>query len=306
MAKIDDRWSQMHSSASTRDSTRKKLLKVDRNTIKKTIEHSSTAPYLYRVDNKTLDSIGVEQFQEDEYNFCKWHPYEFKLNKAGFSKRQKKQLKFYGWWNTEEDQLVDIWYKTNKQGFRDEHFNDEPGIACFGCSNTYGSGIHAHQNWPAQLAELTGGKTYNLGTPAVSLALAVWYALNFLDEDLPNLTGIAVLVPPMGRAPVATTNEDFYNVGTMRAELLENISPEAMLDTATINKYADIVNATSQMTYDMQLKTLELIAKARNIPIAITYLYEIAPSDWARDFIHPGPQTHTDIAKLTMQKLGKY
>ena len=60
----------------------------------------------------------------------------------------------------------------------------------------------------------------------------------------------------MGRAPVATTNEDFYNVGTMRAELLENISPEAMLDTATINKYADIVNATSQMTYDMHIKNI--------------------------------------------------
>ena len=71
MAKIDDRWSQMHG-PTAKHLDKQELLKTSRDTIKKTIEHSSTAPYLYRVDNKTLDSIGVEQFQEDEYNFCKW------------------------------------------------------------------------------------------------------------------------------------------------------------------------------------------------------------------------------------------
>lgn len=303
MAKIDDRWSQMHG-PTAKHLDKQELLKTSRATIKKTIEHSSTAPYIHRFNNQQLSAMGIEQFQEDDYNVCNWHPYEFRMNETGFSNRQKKQLKFYGWWDNSTDQLVDVWYKTNKQGFRDTHFSDAPGIACFGCSHTYGSGIHANQSWPSQLAELTGETTYNLGTPACSLETSIWYALNFLDEDLPNLTAIAVLLPPMGRTHVAMVQDDFYLVSTMRTELLEKTSSE--LDADTINKYIDIITSTSQINYDMHIKTLELIAKARGIPLVVTQLSEISPSDWARDMIHTGPQTQLDIAKLTMQKLGKY
>jgi|TARA_B110000908_G_scaffold45287_1_gene55137 hypothetical protein len=295
----DDRWPQMRKHGKTRQIDKTELSIATKETIRKTIEHSSTAPYLHRTQS------GIELIQDDDYNLCKWTPADIWL-KDGFSSRQKKQLKYYGWWDLDTNELADIWYKTNRQGFRDDHFSNRQGIACFGCSHTYGSGVHNHQSWPSQLAELTGEKTFNLGTPAGSLALGIWYALHCLDEDLPNLTAIAVLVPPMGRAPVAMKHDDFYFVSNMRVELLEIISPELELDITTIDKYVDMITATSHMTYDMQLKTLELIAKARGIPLVVTQLSEITPSDWARDMVHHGPRTHLDVAKVTMQKLGKY
>ena len=311
MIQADDRWAQMYGSSFYKEISNQKTQEVTRNNVRRTIEHSSTQPYIFRDTPEGLAAVGIEVLSEDAYTACKWSPADIWLNpkspKYKITNRQKKQLKFYGWWDNETDQVADIWYKTNNQGFRDKHFGDlEPGIACFGCSHTYGSGIHGHQNWPSQLAELTGEKTFNLGTPAGSLALGIWYALHCLDEDLPNLTAIAVLVPPMGRAPVAMKHDDFYFVSNMRVELLEIISPELELDITTIDKYVDMITATSHMTYDMQLKTLELIAKARGIPLVVTQLSEITPSDWARDMVHHGPRTHLDVAKVTMQKLGKY
>ena len=313
MIQADNRWAQMYGNAFAKEISNQKTQEVTRNNVRRTIEHSSTQPYIFRDTPEGLAAVGIEVLSEDAYTACKWSPADIWLNpkspKYKITNRQKKQLKFYGWWDNETDQVADIWYKTNNQGFRDKHFGDlEPGIACFGCSHTYGSGVHSHQNWPSQLAELTGEKTFNLGTPACSLQLGVWYALNFIDRDIPNLTGIAVFVPPMGRAPVATKkpDQDFYHVSNLRVELLENVNPELELDTATLDKYVNMIGASAQMSYDMHLKTLQLLARQRGIPIAIIHSQDITPSDWARDLIHFGPDTHSSIARMAMQKLGRF
>ena len=49
-----------------------------------------------------------------------------------------------------------IEYTYNTHGFRSAEFDRNIDIACFGCSFTMGTGIHAEDAWPNQLALATG------------------------------------------------------------------------------------------------------------------------------------------------------
>lgn len=262
------------------------------------IRASSTCPYISSVipDDDPRKAL----LDEKGYYITPYQPGDDPTHHAKISTpRQKKMLRFNGW-TDQEFNLVPIEYKTNKNGFRDIHFSDEPGVACFGCSNTFGTGLKAEQTWPSRLQEKINQKTWNLGTPALSLEPITWYALQWMDEDLPNLTGIVVFVPPGGRAMKVSYSPDrkLFVMGRWKDLLnrdnLNIDAKEAILDN---------IAATSQITNEVSLKTLELIAKIKNVPFVSIRTDEVLANDWARDMQHRGPQTMDRLADQIKARL---
>ena len=73
-----------------------------------------------------------------------------------------------------------IEYRYNSHGFRTAEFDQEFDVVCFGCSFTMGTGVHAHDTWPEQLAAITGLTVANLGHAGSSNDTAFRFAEHYL------------------------------------------------------------------------------------------------------------------------------
>jgi len=71
-------------------------------------------------------------------------------------------------------------YKYNSHGFRTAEFNQSFDVVCFGCSFTMGTGVHAQDTWPAQLADITGLQVANLGHAGSSNDTVFRFAEHYL------------------------------------------------------------------------------------------------------------------------------
>lgn len=270
-------------------------INITKDLFTKSLRASSTCPYIV----STPGSVGHPTLTEDGYYITPYQPGDSPEYHASIQSRRQRNMRRHMGWEDEHGNITEIEYKTNRNGFRDEHFSDQSGIACFGCSNTFGTGLNLDQTWPAWLQKMTGTKTWNLGTPALSLEIVTYYALNWLDEDLPNLEGIAVFAPPQGRTlRVNQTGSDWLRFSRMRDFVEREDTP---IDLA--ENLLDAVIATSVVHDHLCIKALEFIAKAKNIPFALVKTDDIRPIDWARDMQHRGPDTMRNVAAFVKQQL---
>ena len=81
---------------------------------------------------------------------------------------------------------ITIDYRYNSHGFRTAEFDQQFDAVCFGCSFTMGTGVHACDTWPEQLATLTGLRVANLGHAGSSNDTAVRFALHYLKLFRPR------------------------------------------------------------------------------------------------------------------------
>lgn len=79
-----------------------------------------------------------------------------------------------------------IKYKFNSHGFRSEEFDSGVDAVCFGCSYTMGTGVHAWDTWPSQLAQVTGLRTANLGHAGSSNDTVFRFAQHYLSQLKPK------------------------------------------------------------------------------------------------------------------------
>lgn len=288
-----------------------KTWKITKEEFADNIRHSATTPYRMEMP-PAWRKVSLEKWQEgmknspllaekiDDYYISKYHfgdhPNAHKENLSDPLKvRQLKKNK----WLNDDGTLKDIEYKTNKQGFRDRHFDDEPGIACFGDSFTFGVGLNQEQTWVYQLGKMLGTKTWNLGTPGLSLDVAVYYAQNFMDEDLPNVSGICVFEPTYGvsNKVMRRSNPDrllfqpwhkLYYTHDIPEDLQEPLM-NSMLHTALFQQ-------------EIMIKSLESIAKIKGIPFVKVSMTNIKPVDFSRDLMHRGPESMKLVATAMYDK----
>lgn len=230
---------------------------------------------------------------------------------------KKAELELAGWVNKDGSLAQSIDYRLNAYGFRCDHFDDQEGIAFFGCSFTHGVGLHEHQTWAYRVAQHYGTKCWNLAMPGQGLSPALFYALHYLDEDLPNLKAIAVLDPPPGRLAMYSLlpNKDGMILNTLLS-IIENHTTDEDLSLAS--KLADNLILTTEIERRSNIKALQLIAKSRNIPFVIDSTCRIwhhpethclQPTCFtpnARDGQHYGPDWQAVVADSMIQKLDKY
>jgi hypothetical protein len=86
----------------------------------------------------------------------------------------RKKLEDSGYLDTQID------YRYNSHGFRTAEFDRQFDAVCFGCSFTMGTGLHAQDTWPEQLAALTGLEVANLGHAGSSNDTAFRFAQHYL------------------------------------------------------------------------------------------------------------------------------
>jgi hypothetical protein len=232
---------------------------------------------------------------------------------------KKAELETAGW--LEQDgsgklaQSID--YRLNSYGFRCDHFDQREGIAFFGCSFTHGVGLHEHQTWAHRVAQHYDTECWNLAMPGQGLSPAVFYALHYLDEDLPNLKAIAVLDPPPGRLPIYSLLPNRDGMVLHNLLLILEQHADSSSDLKLINFLSDCLTPTTEIERRKNIKALQLIAKSRNIPFVISH----ATDHWhntfcnkdntcftpnARDAQHYGPDWQAVVADAMIRQLDKY
>jgi len=286
---------------------RRPILDINKQKFIDSLRASANCPYIpgksFYYDDSNFFEIYPEviaRLDDEGYYVTGYHPWDSTKDHVErlSSSRVKKMLKFYGWLDDNGD-LKPVEYKTNSTGFRDMHFTDEPGILCFGDSMTFGTGLNIEDTWPKQLQKITGQKTWNLGVSGLSLEPAVAYLCTYLEEDLPNVTGIIVQEAPLGMTFKAryAPNDDLFHFSTWHSKhITENVDDQQK--SQIINDAVD----TSFFQKTMLHKLLELYAASKNVPFVRVNINDIKPTDWARDLKHKGAKSQHGIAELVKER----
>lgn len=210
-------------------------------------------------------------------------------------------------WIDDNDNLIDIDYRINKQGFRCDHFSDEEGILFLGCSFTFGIGLHEHQTWAYKVAEHFGVKCWNLGIPGHGFDIHSYFVNCHLKEELPNVKAICMLQTPPDRISLLQDRGDEI--------MLQDYF--TILDANTEEKHTilhrDFIQSI-ELTYDMNhlknRKSIENYCKIHDMPFVYLDVnstlsdFYMKPSN-ARDCQHHGETENTHIANKVIEKLDK-
>jgi len=182
-------------------------------------------------------------------------------------------------------------YTYNSHGFRTAEFDRNFDVVCFGCSFTMGTGIHATDTWPSQLAAITGLQVANLGHAGSSNDTAFRLADYYLR-----------LLRPKYAVWLQTDRH--------RIELIDDGIPVSIniMATDTHNLCAKdyfvktwFSSDTNQLL-NLQKNTLafEQLCQRLEITAIILERANIKTNPWplndARDLIHPGANTYQALA----------
>lgn len=212
----------------------------------------------------------------------------------------RSKLEEYGWLHI--NTVADIEYKVNRHGFRSDNFNADPGIVFVGCSHTYGTGLPLHSIWPSLVAKHYNMQAWNLGTPGLSAGPGTFYLLNWY-KDIPNPKAIILFEPPAGRIEFYKQQDDFYSIHILKTLL------DRSEGGPVVNKLYNLLAATSEINYKLHHLSLKLLAEKLNIPFVHASYSTVkgltACNDFARDLMHPGQNTHLQVADHVINQLEK-
>ena len=210
-------------------------------------------------------------------------------------------------WIDSKNNLVDIDYKINKQGFRCDHFSDEEGILFLGCSFTFGVGLHEHQTWAYKVADNYNTKCWNLGIPGHGFDIHSYFVNCHLKEELPNVKAICMLQTPPERISLLQDRGDEIVLQDYFTIL------QANEDQSYTHVYKDFTQSL-EMSYEMNnfknRKSIENFCKLHNMlfvylePKSALSDFYMKPSN-ARDCQHHGETENTHIANKVIEKLDK-
>jgi hypothetical protein len=213
----------------------------------------------------------------------------------------------YSWYpkNTEQqwsgtDQLqnkdpnwqIPITYKFNAQGFRTYdllNLNDDKVDLALGCSQTAGIGLPVEMTWPYLLEKETKIKTLNLGLGGASTDTVARILTNV--SGLININSVYILWPSYNRF-------EYFNTNT-----IEEILPS----TATLEYVWNMNQNNSLQRFFKNQKIVHLLQKIQNFNLNELY-YDT--TDWrirgdlARDQIHSGYKSNSNLVKLFLTKNG--
>jgi hypothetical protein len=189
-----------------------------------------------------------------------------------------------------------ITYQYNTHGFRNPEFDTTVDAVCFGCSFTMGTGIHAEQTWPAQLAQLTGLRVANLGHAGSSNDTAFRFAKHYLPYLKPKWA-------------------IWLQTDRHRLELLDDSIPVTLniLASDTANPCAKdhfiktwfATDENQQLNLQKNTWAFEHLCQQLDIRSVVLPRSMLASDRKARDLSHPGPKVYEKLAKHVQDLLGQ-
>lgn len=174
---------------------------------------------------------------------------------------------------------TDIDYHYNENNFRIPHKdyiydNNKPIIACFGCSDTFGAGLPWKETWPAQLEQLFNNKFLikNYGLCGASGDKIVRLASAYLQDH--NPAAILCHLPDIYRREYFENSKNKLSLKQFftLSDIPEDKPPLTLqhintMDWWAYNRLAKPDN--SIYNFIKNIKFIEAIAKARNVPLYI-------------------------------------
>lgn len=211
---------------------------------------------------------------------------------------QTDRLHLNGVWRLElpKRSLVGTFDPSNKK-LRDEVGDCD--VACFGCSNTYGSFLEYDQSWPAQLQQITGKSTKNYGIRASNINEIT----SFVDRYIKNYkTDTILLYLPHTFRRQMNIDGEIKRIRTHDAQNKELVlhGEEHSMAVLSGNMYEwveDISRHTKIYFGTYQTDEYKLYAKTALKKFMFPFLQgEDYPK--ASDNLHHGPEFNKDFAKL--------
>lgn len=180
-----------------------------------------------------------------------------------------------------------IEYTFNKDGFRSAEFDSPIDIACFGCSFTMGTGVHAKDTWPQQLSRLTGLTVANLGHAGSSNDTAFRMANHYLK----------VLKPTMA----IWLQTDLHRIELLDQERQTSLN---ILASDTTNPCRNdyfiktwFVSAINQhMNFEKNTRAFRHLCSELGIKLLVVPQYQLKVDRCARDLMHPGPLAYQQLS----------
>ena len=211
-------------------------------------------------------------------------------------------------WLDSNNNIVDIDYRINKQGFRCNHFSNEEGILFLGCSYTFGVGLHEHQTWAYKVAEKYNTNCWNLGIPGHGIDIHSYFVNCHLKKELPNVKAICILQTPPDRISLLQDRGDEICLQDYFTILQAN---EDKAHTIMYKDFTQSLELTYQMNFYKNKTSIENYCKLHNIPF-VHIDQKSALSDFsmkpsiARDCQHHGESENIHIASKVIERLDKY
>jgi hypothetical protein len=199
--------------------------------------------------------------------------------------QKEKYIKSMGW-----ETAGCFTYKMNSQGFRTDEleYNPESFIA-LGCSFTAGIGLPIETVWPSLLSQKMNRQVFNLGVGGASADTVFRIADYWIPLIQPKF--VALLVPPIDRFEVMEYNNGNGNI----------IHPcDTHKDQFIKQWYASEENSKNNARKN--ILAIQHICYNLNIPIFVVDSKRLHSRDHARDFMHQGPQGHTELIKLFLEQ----
>jgi hypothetical protein len=191
-----------------------------------------------------------------------------------------KKLENLGWIG------VDLIYKFNSEGFRDDKFDQQPAGLALGCSHTQGTGIQSIDTWPKQLEKILDLKIWNLGVGAASLDTC-YRLLDYWIENL-NIKFVVCAVPNMYRYEIFVGR--WMNVLVNNPLTIPNWLDGYQKNYVTYEQH-------SELNRRKNLLSMENTCNKHNVPFYYDLLEDFVDGSNARDLLHCGPSANHKLAK---------
>ena len=188
-----------------------------------------------------------------------------------------------------------ITYAFNSQGFRTPDFDQSVDAVCFGCSFTMGTGLFAHQTWPAQLSEISGLTTINLGHAGSSNDTALRMAMHYLP-----------ILKPQYAFWVQTDRhrieilDDRLN---LCVNLLANDKSDDLYHHDNFVKQWFASDSNQQIHLEKNTRAFKHLCNELDIICVVLSRNTVVQLDLARDLMHPGTKSNRALAEKFAQAL---
>jgi hypothetical protein len=204
----------------------------------------------------------------------------------------KYQLLVDHGWNTP----TSIPYVINKHGFRcDEFETNVENVVTLGCSFTMGIGLPVETIWPSLVSQALGLKLYNLAWGGNSADTCFRLSEYWLPILKPSV--VCMLTPPPTRVEIIDDNKDSPATTVLPGVDYDQPLFDIFLKTWFLHEENCRLNslknqlAIKQLCHRLNIKVVVLTA-LEDLEYDRTKIDNLA-----RDFIHPGPEEHRELAK---------
>ena len=192
------------------------------------------------------------------------------------------------------------WYKINDQGFRGNDFENSTDILFLGCSITFGVAMPPEEIFPHLVAQELNCSYVNISKPGAAPDTCFRFAQHWIPKLNPK--HVVYLQPPYGRFEILVKEDGLHQPGIMTVHTEYGHESEVYYELTQ--------NSTNiEITYLKNKLAINHVCSEHDAIFHFVNLGRFMKSnngtfkDAARDGIHPGKDTHKDIADSIINKI---